>query len=147
MRDWFTCDLDASPEAPREARHKLNQFLADRTESGRVHVAALLVTEVVANAVKHGGAPIRVDARIDAGRLRVAVHDPAPGEPVPLHAGPEATSGRGLDLVSALADSWGVEPSSAGFGKAVWFEMTLSTVAAGMIRSATPRARKHTRQP
>lgn len=35
-------------------------------------------------------------------------------------------SGRGLTLVTLLADAWGAEERKAGVGKAVWFELGLT---------------------
>ncbi|AXI76984.1 ATP-binding protein [Peterkaempfera bronchialis] len=54
-------------------------------------------------------------------RLRVEVHDAASQRPQPRTAGEQATSGRGLLLVQALADDWGVQPR--GEGKITWFEL------------------------
>jgi hypothetical protein len=59
--------------------------------------------------------------------LRVAVRDDNPALPVVGHH-PDLTaeSGRGLLLVSTLADDWGVESTESG-GKAVWFELRISS--------------------
>src|SRR5436190_21565363 len=74
----------------------------------------LLVSELVANAIEHGGAPdasILLSVERDGTTVRVEVEDagprfpPAPSEPPP----PDATSGRGLYLLAALADRWGVD--------------------------------------
>jgi hypothetical protein len=51
---------------------------------------------------------------------------------------PEATSGRGLDIVRALARHWGVRP--VGMGKAVWFEMGTGF---GADRAWVPPERAH----
>jgi anti-sigma regulatory factor (Ser/Thr protein kinase) len=73
--------------------------------------------------VRYGGdGEIVVRARITAGRLRVEVVDgsstlPAAPVPAPL----DAEGGRGLVLVEALADRWGVERRAEG--KCLWFEL------------------------
>ncbi|MEW1660361.1 ATP-binding protein [Streptomyces sp. NPDC093707] len=84
-----------------------------------------IVAELAANAVLHGrvrGRDFRLALALDAeaGTLRIEVAD-ARGERAPVldTSSVEAESGRGLLLVEALADAWGVTPRSAG-GKAVW---------------------------
>ncbi|MEO1062400.1 MAG: ATP-binding protein [Actinomycetota bacterium] len=82
--------------------------------------AELVATELVSNAVRHGGPPIelRVEADVSAGSLRIAVSDGGGGEPA--IGAPSATTpgGRGLLLVDAMSDRWGVERLEAG--KRVW---------------------------
>lgn len=58
-----------------------------------------------------------------AGVLRVGVHDTNPDLPSVGDA-PDLTAegGRGVLLVSTLADRWGIEVTETG-GKAVWFEL------------------------
>ncbi|MFT2019543.1 ATP-binding protein [Streptomyces sp. 796.1] len=95
----------------------------------RSHVAEVLISELVTNALVHtdGGAVVR--ARLLTGasaargeRLRFEVRDFTRRAPQPrkeaTHAG---TSGRGLLLVDAMADAWGVREH--GVGKAVWCEL------------------------
>ncbi|MPY42433.1 ATP-binding protein [Streptomyces phyllanthi] len=89
--------------------------LADAVELG--------VTELVANVVRH--VPDRrcelLLLRAAAG-VRVEVADGSPRLPVmPGDLSMEAEGGRGLLLVEAVADKWGVEARGGG-GKAVWFE-------------------------
>jgi anti-sigma regulatory factor (Ser/Thr protein kinase) len=86
-------------------------------------VAQLLVSELVTNAVRHaGGDGVLVRATLQADLLRVEVHDSSPSVPGPVSPAPEsAEGGRGLLLVDALADRWGVEQVTAG--KRTWFEL------------------------
>ncbi|MBD0674545.1 ATP-binding protein [Streptomyces sp. CBMA156] len=79
----------------------------------------LCASEVIANALEHGEARCTVTVRRARDRLRVEVSDPRPTFDRPA-AVPEATGGRGLLLVDALAHAWGWHP--AGTGKVVWFE-------------------------
>ena len=87
---------------------------------------ALLVTELVTNAVRHGGAapdrPLRVGLARHDGRIRVEVvgegnHFEAPSRPVDG----DSSGGWGLVLVDRIAERWGVCPASAG--TCVWFEV------------------------
>ena len=86
---------------------------------------ALLVTELVTNAVRHGGAasdrPLRVELRREGGRIRVEVVDPGSEfEPSQPGAG-DSDGGWGLFLVDRLSERWGVHPVPSG--KCVWFEL------------------------
>lgn len=90
-------------------------------------VAVLLTTELVTNAIVHARTDfaLRVSAHDD--RLRVEVSDSSHEPPrlVPIRGLED--HGRGLHLVDALSDSWGVD--WADDHKVVWFELTLGGVA------------------
>ena len=90
-----------------------------------VATAQLLVSELATNAVVHTAASFEVLAERSAAarRVRVAVRDEGPGEPAPRELEPLAEHGRGLLLVEALADRWGVDPADGQPGKTVWFEL------------------------
>lgn len=89
-----------------------------------VDVARLLVTELVANAVKHGAGSVLLEVDRGAGRVEVSVHDESPDQPVVLEARPLPENGAGLRLVAALASRWGVTERRDGRpGKRVWFAL------------------------
>ena len=90
--------------------------------------ALLLVTELVANAVRHGEGPVTLALTRDHGRLRVEVTDASPRRPRPRDRGVEAESGRGLQIVDVLATRWGSEPAGSA-GKTVWFELDTHPVS------------------
>ncbi|MGA4545557.1 ATP-binding protein [Uniformispora flossi] len=108
--------------------------------------AALLVSELVTNAYRYGAAVpastspdlITVRCFLAFGLLRIEVSDGATELPRPRHASPDDVSGRGLALVTALADRWGAYPAPAdcrsgtpaGGGKTVWCELTVIVEAA-----------------
>jgi anti-sigma regulatory factor (Ser/Thr protein kinase) len=122
--------LPAAPTAPAEARAIVEAIGSDLPEPVLVD-AKLLLTEVVGNAIRHAGRGIRtVIIRIARNHLlRVEVVDPGPMFNPDLRSrGSGAGSGRGLFLVDAVANAWGVEPDEAG--KKVWFELRL-TAASG----------------
>ncbi|MEU7461568.1 MULTISPECIES: ATP-binding protein [Streptomyces] len=93
--------------------------------------AAVIVAELASNAVAHGrvrGRDFELTLILAGPTLRIAVSD-ARGERLPRVTGapqlPETEAGRGLLLVAALADRWGVEPRQH-IGKTVWAEYTLN---------------------
>jgi anti-sigma regulatory factor (Ser/Thr protein kinase) len=121
--------LGAVPQSAATAR----TFITDICNAAQLgeHVcatAALLVSELVTNAIRYGGSRAVLEATAPGGLLRVAVRDDNPDLPVVGHH-PDLTAegGRGLLLVSTLADDWGVESSDGG--KAVWFELALDPAA------------------
>jgi anti-sigma regulatory factor (Ser/Thr protein kinase) len=93
---------------------------------------SLLVTELVTNAVRHGGAasdrPLQVGFRRHADRIRVEVVDPGTAfePPSPPRRG-DSSGGWGLFLVDQIAERWGVRPTLAG--TCVWFELPAGLTA------------------
>jgi anti-sigma regulatory factor (Ser/Thr protein kinase) len=86
----------------------------------------LLTSELVSNAVIHGGgAAVVVRAVLDGDFFVVAVSDTGDALPVMRSTGPEVPGGQGMRLVDRLAAAWGVDPSDDG-GKTVWFRVSRS---------------------
>ncbi|MFF7181193.1 ATP-binding protein [Streptomyces sp. NPDC008121] len=103
-------------------RHALRAMLRAWGGPGACDVAELLTSELVTNALIHTEHGAVVTATIVPESLRVEVRDFVPGLAAShAPAAEEGTHGRGLVLVDALADSWGVEEQGAG--KVVWFEL------------------------
>lgn len=115
--------LPTTDLAPSLARAFLREVL------GRHHLlavegdAALLMTEVVTNAVHHGGPPLGLRIGCTDRVLRVSVSDSSSRPPATGTGDMLDTSGRGMVLVEALADDWGVE-QHPGNGKDVWFTLS-----------------------
>lgn len=84
-------------------------------------VLALLISEVLANAIEHGDPPIDVAVTWAVGRLRVEVSDASSAVPVRRRPSLHDGSGRGIWLVDRNASAWGVEERAGG--KTVWFEL------------------------
>ncbi|MFF9126876.1 ATP-binding protein [Streptomyces sp. NPDC014889] len=90
--------------------------------------AVLATDELFANAVKHARTDpddtVTVTVEGSAHTLRVTVADSSPVLPRPRPAEATAESGRGLAIVAALADDWGMSPPEPGSpGKRVWFTL------------------------
>ncbi|HZN75818.1 MAG TPA: ATP-binding protein [Micromonosporaceae bacterium] len=112
----------------RQARHRLAAELAGVIRPGLLSDAIAVVAELVGNAVRHAaplpGGVIRVAWRLrrnrrDGDQVEVRVTDGGASKPPRVRVvGPEAVDGRGLAIVSALADRWGVDRD--GMGQSVW---------------------------
>lgn len=121
----------ADLRAVAETRALLRRRLTEWGVPGLSDTAELLLSELVTNALVHtdGGARLAVTlTRGPRTRLRVEVRDDAPYRPRPLPASDDASGGRGLFIVRALADDWGVSPLA--LGKAVWFALDAPAAAA-----------------
>jgi anti-sigma regulatory factor (Ser/Thr protein kinase) len=103
-------------------RHLREQCALWRLAHG-VETAELLTGELLANAIVHAGTPMELCVELRPGVLHVSVGDEDARRPVPFDAGPATTGGRGLTLVQALAERWGVERDGHDPGKRVWFEV------------------------
>lgn len=80
---------------------------------------ALSVSELVTNALLHGRGARAVSLELERGRLRLAVVDASPsGVPRTRVYADTSAVGRGLQLVAALSQAWGWEPTADG--KSVW---------------------------
>ncbi|GHF97925.1 ATP-binding protein [Streptomyces filamentosus] len=121
------------PAARRELRRTLERWGWDAVAD----VAALLLSELLTNAVRHARVPGReIETRFSrVGRvLRIEVHDAS--ETRPLMGLPEegAEGGWGLPLVDSLAAGWGIG-DRRGPGKVVWAEVAAAGGPAGEGRS------------
>lgn len=118
--------LGAGPGAAAEARARIRDAIADWGLPVDAGDALLLTSELVANAVVHGGGgAVTLSVRVAGGRLRVDVHDTSGDLPAPAgDPGAGAVSGRGLMLVEALAEEWGSYRCPGG--KAVFFTLAPS---------------------
>lgn len=106
-----------------EARHGAQLALAAWAVPDDVaETIALILTELATNAVRHArrhGRTFDVALAHDGGKtIEVEVSDGSPHHPVLNGYDPDATSGRGLLLVDALCEEWGVRERE--FGKSVW---------------------------
>jgi GAF domain-containing protein/anti-sigma regulatory factor (Ser/Thr protein kinase) len=124
--------LGNEPDTVPAARHFARQSLAGERRM-TIEDAELIVSELVTNAVLHGRSPATLRVRRLPGCIRVEVEDAGRDLPVRMRTNDEAMTGRGLDMVAALASSWGVDAGSDG-GKIVWAELTEARATAPPAR-------------
>lgn len=120
--------LPCEPESAAVARRLVRTALASWNQEKLMEDGALIVTELVANAVRHSGNRlIRVVISLPTERrVRIAVVDRSRALPFLCHSDRDglSTCGRGLELVDALADQWGTDLLQ--WGKRVWGELRCS---------------------
>jgi anti-sigma regulatory factor (Ser/Thr protein kinase) len=129
----YTLHLPHDPRAPGIARGALRLILAAHEMRELTPTAELLATELLTNAHRHTRGPYALRVlSTDPGRLRVAVWDNDPRVPPGFSKQPslpppsDAEGGRGLHLVHACADAYGVsvprELGASKGGKLLWAE-------------------------
>ncbi|MFB8024928.1 ATP-binding protein [Streptomyces sp. NPDC056465] len=115
------------PAGVGQARHRMREQLRSNGVSDTVvDDAVLILSELLSNACRHGrplgqqtevgDGDIRAAWRVDGeGDLTVEVTDGGgPTRPVPATPSVTARGGRGLNIISALARTWGVRDDTAG---------------------------------
>ena len=114
-------DLPPSPRSVTAARHVVREALLAWGAPQDAEDVALLVTEVVANVVDHvgGESVLSLELEYSDGWLRIAVSDGSAIRPVVGELRGDQPRGRGMQIVDAIADHWGVEDVDGG--KRVWF--------------------------
>jgi anti-sigma regulatory factor (Ser/Thr protein kinase) len=109
------------------ARRAVGDVLQQEGYTGDHDVVALLVSEVVTNAVLHAGTDLEVVVRAAGGEVSVDVIDGDVDHFSELQAATSRdTSGRGMSIVAALADRWGCELVDPDH-KRVWFSIAPAT--------------------
>ncbi|MFD4660143.1 ATP-binding protein [Kitasatospora sp. NPDC058444] len=121
----FVARLDSRVESTPLARYLLRAYLTGLPSGDRYReTAELLLGELFANAVQHSDAPddrhIEVRFTLINSRLKLEVHDAGSGHPALRAPAPDDEHGRGLFLVSELAERWGCAERPGGIGKYVW---------------------------
>jgi anti-sigma regulatory factor (Ser/Thr protein kinase) len=138
---WSGCERmvtrkpGATAGAVRAARHFTIATLRQWNLAGRSEDIALVVSELLTNAVRHAApgasrtasrSPIRLGLIQPGPCILCAVADPSELVPVPREPDYLAETGRGLHVIGALSDTWGyTSPGTAG--KVVWAMFRLSS--------------------
>jgi anti-sigma regulatory factor (Ser/Thr protein kinase) len=125
--------IGALPPSDRALHQILEGLPSDATAPGRARTLArdsltswnlldllddveLAVSELVTNALKHGLPPIVLEMRQSSTSLRITVSDGRPStahHEVSVVSQDDDESGRGQDIVAAVSDRSGVEPTAA----------------------------------
>jgi anti-sigma regulatory factor (Ser/Thr protein kinase) len=119
MPNTLTLLLPPRAASTREARTRVRDLVTS-WPAECVATLQVLVDELVTNAILHARSEAELSATIEGHRARIEVRDLSPRMPTALHYGRSSLTGRGLHLVAALADRWGVDGVPGG--KIVWFE-------------------------
>ncbi|WP_246596407.1 ATP-binding protein [Streptomyces aurantiacus] len=106
---------------PQQMRRAVRAGLSRWNRPDITEAAELLVTELVTNALRHGRGDVRVRVHLATGRVLIEVQDGSHEVAVPRNATPVDEDGRGLLLVTAIADDWGVSPD----GTTTWCSLLL----------------------
>ena len=124
MKGDLNLKLAAALDAPRRARGAIAAQLASRLSTARLSALLTIVSELVANSVKHGpGGSIHVNLNVsDDGTVLGRVEDGGRGRVAVREGVNPAEGGMGLKLVDAFTDRWGVEEGTSN----VWFELAPS---------------------
>jgi anti-sigma regulatory factor (Ser/Thr protein kinase) len=114
-------DLASRVQSARVARLFIKERLNAWGREDLTEAAELLTNELVTNSILHAGTDIVVEASHEPEVVRIEVSD-FEGSAVARRRGAlDDERGRGLELVDALASSWGVVRSPGR--KTVWFEI------------------------
>ncbi len=120
----FKRELPRGAEAPWQARRSLGDWYGAKLKADELHLAKLLTSELVTNAVLHGRGQITLGARLVDGRLVVEVADEGSGFEYEVgRRGFDHLRGRGLAIVAAESARWGIGDGMTH----VWFELAVET--------------------
>lgn len=123
-------ELPAHATAVADARERvLGLLLGWGLSEDLGRTAQLVVSEFFTNAVLHtDSCRVRCHLQIIGRCLRIEVCDEGAecAEVLPREAAADDVNGRGLQLVGALAEKWGVRSGSEDSGRVVWAELRLT---------------------
>lgn len=141
----YRADFAMGEHSARHLRRILRLYLKGWGLIGVADAAELAFTELIANVVRHvpGRRCQTFIFRLPGGEgVRVEVADGCPGVPRVVEGDVLDEGGRGLLLVDALTDKWGVEVRRDGGGKTVWFECLAAASGIGPVtQTARPAPR------
>ncbi|MEU8528585.1 MULTISPECIES: SpoIIE family protein phosphatase [Streptomyces] len=121
-------DVPADPAQVSRIRQAASAQLEEWGLGDIVFTTELILSELVTNAIRYGGEPIRVRLLRDRG-LICEVSDSSSTSPHLRYAATTDEGGRGLFLVAQLAERWGTRYTQRG--KVIWAEMEFGGGGAG----------------
>ena len=128
----FAADL----RSPGLVRQAVRGCLGGEVGAEDLDLVLVAISELATNAVRHAGSAFEVRLGREGACVRLEVDDDDATLPTPQEPGPADVSGRGLLLVGAIADAWGVEARPPG--KTVWFERTVAPASPAARAPANP---------
>jgi anti-sigma regulatory factor (Ser/Thr protein kinase) len=109
------CTLRGDLNAPAVARQRVSEQLTGPDFSTEVvSDVVLAVSELVTNAIEAGATAVQLGLNVTRHEIQLSVGDNTGGWPRPTRAPSVAPRGRGLAIVSQLADTWQAERTDAG---------------------------------
>ncbi|MFE0347505.1 SpoIIE family protein phosphatase [Streptomyces griseoluteus] len=114
-------DLAAVPKARAAVHRQLDEWGIGADDA---FVTELVVSELVANALRYGAPPYRLRLILDE-RLTCEVRDTGDSVPHLKHARAIDEGGRGLFIVASVVEGWGIRYH--GQGKTVWAQQSTGT--------------------
>lgn len=114
-------DVPLGVHAPRTARHALVAVLQGwgYHDEEWLEAAAVVTSELVTNAVQHGGGCVEFRVESHEGRVVLSVADGS--SVVPRRRDPDGIGGRGIAVIEGFSTAWGVHDHEGG--KRVWVEL------------------------
>jgi len=128
-------DLSMDRDAGRPTVADARQFVVERLHAWDVPEAVtrdltLITSELVTNAMVHGGSPVELRLERNGTRVVVEVQDDAAGGlPRARRPSDDDEHGRGLHIVEVLSDEWGIRGTDRG--KCVWSARAWTTAVGG----------------
>ncbi|MFF9815906.1 ATP-binding protein [Streptomyces sp. NPDC014006] len=123
LQPHYRAEFGLGGHSVRHLRRILRMYLLRAGLPDLADAAELALTELLTNVVRHvPGRRCGICILLLPGAVRVEVSDSCARMPVRGSGELLAEGGRGLLLVEAVTDRWGVTPHPTGGGKAVWFE-------------------------
>ncbi|MFC4148089.1 ATP-binding protein [Micromonospora mangrovi] len=128
-------DVPLGVNAPSTARRALVAVLQGwgYCDEDWLGTAALVTSELITNAVRHGGGCVDFSVESHDGRVVVSVADGS--SVVPRRRDPDGIGGCGLAVIEAISTSWGVHDHEGG--KRVWVELTTHPVVCAAQTSSS----------
>ncbi|MEW1908291.1 SpoIIE family protein phosphatase [Kitasatospora sp. NPDC085895] len=115
-------EVPADPSAVSGVRGEVSRRLAEWGLDDLAFTTELILSELVTNAIRYGGGPIRVRLLRDR-TLICEVSDSSSTSPHLKYAASTDEGGRGLFLVAQFAERWGTRYTDTG--KVIWAEQLL----------------------
>lgn len=117
----------ASTEGRTWARRTLPEILSGPPRRELYEDIDLVFTELISNAVRHGGGLREAQMSNTGEHLRLVAADDDPRSPALRARRADQPGGRGMHLIQALADRWGVDRRHTEIGKRVWVDLRFTT--------------------